>query len=142
MATKRLKLFMLTVVAVLSAAAVMALVGAGGGVSDGEQQGLAAERVLESTPATSSLWPINARGQTYGITVDNQEADLVRVVATNNKVGYSLGTELNGPTPSSPEEALRWQAEQAGKSRVVPVYESDGVTQIGVFSIGGPESGQ
>ena len=142
MATKRLIVFKLSVAAALSVVAVMALVGAIGGVSDGEQRGPAAERVLESITATSSLWPINARGQTYGITVDNQEADLVRVAATNNKVGYSFRTGLNGPTPSSPEEALRWQAEQAGKSRVVPVYESDGATQIGVFSIGGPESGQ
>ncbi|MDP2232440.1 MAG: hypothetical protein Q8K89_02300 [Actinomycetota bacterium] len=142
MAAKRLVVFTLSVAAVLGAVAAMALVGTIGGVNDGEQPGPAAGRVPETTTATSSLWPMNARGQTYGITVDNQEADLVRVVATNHKVGYSLRTELNGPTPSSPEEALRWQAEQAGKSRVVPVYESDGVTQIGVFRIGGPESGQ
>lgn len=127
---------------VLSVVAAMALVGAVACTSNAERRGPGAGRVLESTLATSALWPMNSRGQTYGITTDNQEPDLVRVVATNNKVGYSLRTELNGPTPSSPEEALRWQAEQAGKSRVIPVYESDGVTQIGVFRIGGPESGQ
>ncbi|TLM99271.1 MAG: hypothetical protein FDZ75_00480 [Actinobacteria bacterium] len=91
---------------------------------------------LESAIATSEPWPINARGQTYGITVDGREPDLVRVAASNNRVGYSSRAELNGPTPSSPEEALRWQAAQAGKVREVPVYQADGVTQIGVFRIG------
>lgn len=141
MATKRLLVFKLSVVAVLSIVAVMALVGATGGGSDGGQGGPTVERVPESVAATSSLWPINARGQTYGVAVGNAEADLVGAVATNQKVGYALRTELDGPKPSSPEEALRWQAEQADKSRFVPVYESDGVTQIGVFRIGGPGSG-
>jgi hypothetical protein len=141
MATKRSLVFKLSATAVLGVVAVMAIVGAKGDKGDGPG-GPNAKRASESAAATSSPWPINARGQTYGIAVGYLEADLVRVVATNNKVGYSLRAELDGPKPSSPEEALRWQAEQAGKSRVVPVYESDGVTQIGVFSIGGPEPSQ
>jgi len=142
MATKPLLLLKLSVAAVLSIVAVMALVGARGGLGDGGPGRPTAERVPESVAATSSLWPINARGQTYGVAVGNAEADLMGAVATNQKVGYVDRKELNGPKPSSPEEALRWQAEQAGRSRVIPVYESDGVTQIGVFHIGGPESGQ
>jgi len=142
MAAKRVVVLPRLALTVLGVVAAMVIFGAITSASDGEQKTPASGRALESISATSNLWPMNARGQTYGITVEDREADLVRVVATNNKVGYSFRIELDGPKPSSPEEALRWQAEQAGKSRMVPVYESDGVTQIGVFRIGGPESGQ
>lgn len=40
--------------------------------------------------------------------------------------------------PSNPEEALRWQAERTAKypnGWDIPVYESDGVTQIGLFHV-------
>ena len=46
-----------------------------------------------------------------------------------------MRTDLEEPTPSSPEEALAQQAAQAGKDRVIPVYELDGTTKIGVFII-------
>ncbi|MBU4555333.1 MAG: hypothetical protein KJ747_00480 [Actinobacteria bacterium] len=86
---------------------------------------------------TSDLWPTNASGHTYGTPTgtpyDYREPDLIKVCATNGKTGYSVRADLEGPTPASPEEALRLQAEQTGQDRVIPVFESDGVTQIGVF---------
>lgn len=91
----------------------------------------------ESEEATSEPWPMNARGQTYGVQIDYQEPDLVRVVATNDRTGYALARDLREPTPRSPEEALRRQAEQEGKVHLIPVYESDGITRIGVFSLRG-----
>jgi hypothetical protein len=118
--------------AIIAGAAL--IIGAGNTAASDEESALAA---MEAQEATSEPWPMNARGQTYGITIDNREADLVRVAATNNRVGYSLSSDLRGPVPRSPEEALRWQAAQGDKSRFVPVYEADGVTQIGVFEIGG-----
>jgi hypothetical protein len=50
-------------------------------------------------------------------------------------VGYALSADLAGPEPTSPEEAVRWQAERGSEPRTIPVYESDGITQVGVFEI-------
>lgn len=119
---------------VLAGAAVLSIV-MGGGRS--RPQMPTRRPPLESAESTSKPWPMNARGQTYGITLNNHEPDLVRVMASNNRLGYSYPADLTGPTPRSPEEALRWQAEQAGKARAVPVYEADGETEVGVFLIGG-----
>ena len=90
-----------------------------------------------SQEATSKPWPMNERGQTYGVQIDYQEPDLVSVATTDNRSGYAYRQDLRDPTPSSPEEALRWQAAQGGRPRYIPVYESDGMTEIGVFRIGG-----
>jgi hypothetical protein len=88
---------------------------------------------------STSKWPTNALGLTYGPGPDalsvQDEPDLILVTATNGKDGYVLAKDLEGPTPSSPEEALAWQAARAGKARVIPVYQSDGITQIGVFEV-------
>lgn len=92
-------------------------------------------------PASSATthWPTNAKGQTYGsaayATSPENEPDLILAGATNGETGYVLRTDLEEPAPKSPEEALARQAAEAGKSRVIPVYKSDGVTQIGVFVI-------
>ncbi len=51
----------------------------------------------------------------------------------NRVKALRLRTDLEGPQPKTPEEALRKQAEQAGRTRVIPVYKSDGTTKIGVF---------
>jgi len=85
-------------------------------------------------------WPVNAQGQTYGSSAGAasapDEPDLVLAQATNGRVGYVLATDLEGPMPASPEEALAWQAASAGKTRVIPVYLADGVTIIGEFQVG------
>lgn len=99
--------------------------------------------ILNYAPApynqVGTEWPKNARGLTYGSAADakspQDEPDLIRATATNGKVGYVLKTDLDGPMPSSPEEALAQQAANAGKTRVIPVYEADGTTMIGEFLI-------
>jgi len=83
---------------------------------------------------------VNDRGQTYGSAGAGEEPDLVAVVATNGRQGYVDADELADATGSSlnfasPEEALRWQDERAGKVVVVPVYLSDGVTRVGDFVV-------
>ncbi len=97
-------------------------------------------RMLVPADPAWDLWPTNERGQTYGTPQETaagyHEPDLMRVIATNGKTGYALSAELAGPQPSTPEEALEWQAERGSESRTIPVYESDGVTQIGVFDVG------
>lgn len=94
---------------------------------------------------------VNASGQSYGISGSTQgEPDLVSVIGISpdgdTVEGYAFASELNATSPdhpgmpSSPEEALRWQEEAAEKYSngwTIPVYESDGKTQIGIFTIGG-----
>ena len=94
---------------------------------------------------------VNADGQTFGVMGSTEgEPDLVSVVGIapdgTAVEGYALATQLNATSPdheglpSSPEEALQWQEETAEKypdGGKIPVYASDGITQIGAFSIGG-----
>jgi hypothetical protein len=80
----------------------------------------------------------NADGQTYGTDGGTpsgplDEPDLVAVQATNGKIGYAYTSQLNGPMPTSPAQAV---AESRRPARTIPVYESDGKTQIGEFRVG------
>lgn len=87
--------------------------------------------------ASRSGYPVNASGLTFGSSADaltpEAEPDLIQVEATNGRTGYSYRTDLEGPVPSSPAEALRMQAERGDATQTVPVYLEDGTTQIGVF---------
>lgn len=84
-----------------------------------------------------TVWPKNDHGVTYGSGLDavspEDEPDLIRVQATNGKEGYAYRTDLEGPEPSSPAAAIAQQKAKGGKPDVIPVYEVDGITQIGVF---------
>lgn len=91
-------------------------------------------------------WPTNAAGQTYGDAegpvLEEDFPDLILVGAGNGRMGYverDLLDELTGANVSNPQEALEWQRQQdeAGPqpSIFIPVYESDGTTQIGTFEI-------
>lgn len=89
-----------------------------------------------------SVYPMNASGLTYGPNKPLvEEPDLMAVVATNGKVGYCYRKDLEGPgpMPTSPAEAIA-SNERSLRGHTIPVYESDGVTQIGVFQVGGPGS--
>lgn len=90
-------------------------------------------------------YPTNEAGQTYGAEDENMSfedrPDLILVQATNGREGYVLREsldEVTGANVSSPQEALEWQRRQddAGWDRLaIPVFLSDGLTQIGVFEI-------
>ena len=41
-----------------------------------------------------------------------------------------------GPTPTSPADAIAQQEANQGRTHTIPVYESDGTTVIGEFTIG------
>ena len=87
---------------------------------------------------------INAHGLTFGVTgSDHGEPDLIAVEATNGKSGYVYTKDLedaDGTTAqksfTSPEDALKWQEANAGRTHTIPVYESNGTTVIGEFQIG------
>jgi hypothetical protein len=88
-------------------------------------------------------WASNESGQTYGVENPDGIPDLIAVVATNGREGYVHRAELeeaDGTAAAheftSPEDAIKWQEERAGKTFTVPVYEADGITQIGEFVIG------
>lgn len=84
-----------------------------------------------------TVWSKNASGVTYGSGMDAlspaDEPDLIRVQATNGQVGYAYRSDLEGPEPTSPAAAVTQQKAKEGKPDIVPVYEVDGMTQIGVF---------
>jgi hypothetical protein len=89
-------------------------------------------------------WAENSAGQTYGVQNDAGTPDLIAVVATNGREGYVHRDELeeaDGTAAAreftSPEQALQWQEERAGKTFSVPVYEADGTTLIGEFVLKG-----
>jgi hypothetical protein len=89
-----------------------------------------------------SVYPMNASGDTFGPNKPLvEEPDLMAVMATNGKVGYCYRTQLMGleQEPKTPEEAEA-SNEANLRGRMIPVYKSDGVTQIGVFQVGGPGS--
>lgn len=92
--------------------------------------------------AESPAWPTNARGLTYGSSLfaesPDDEPDLILAYAEDGQLGYVYRDELNGPMPSSPEEALAQQAAMLAEypdGRSIPVYEADGLTKIGVFVV-------
>lgn len=84
-------------------------------------------------------WAVNARGQTYGVVNDRGTPDLIATTATNGRNGYVSREELDaadGGDVTSPAEALQDQANRAGKTITIPVYEADGTTVVGTFEIG------
>lgn len=85
----------------------------------------------------------NARGLTYGSAADatgpGTEPDLVRVEASNGRIGYAYSADLDGPMPTTLAEAVAQNA-QNEHGRSVPVYLADGTTRIGTFIAGGQGS--
>jgi hypothetical protein len=87
-------------------------------------------------------WATNANGDSYGVINDIGTPDLIAVIATNEKQGYVYATDLAHADGSdqnftSPEQALEWQRERAGKTVTITVYLSDGTTPIGEFQVAG-----
>jgi hypothetical protein len=87
-------------------------------------------------------WAVNAEGHSYGAINDHGTPDLIAVIATNEKQGYVLATDLAHADGSdqnftSPDQALEWQRDRAGKTVTITVYLSDGTTPIGEFEIKG-----
>lgn len=95
----------------------------------------------------ATAWGINANGQTFGVPNQSGTPDLVAVFADNANVrGYVKESNLNcaaGGDVSSPAEAVEWDKVSQNRNVSIPVYESDGVTVVGTFTVGsatGPDS--
>lgn len=92
--------------------------------------------VVPPGPAQGQAWAENDHGQTYGSIADArtpaEEPDLIAVVSNEGDQGYAYKVELDGPIPRNPAEAARMD----NAPRTIAVYESDGTTRIGWFTIG------
>lgn len=123
--------FRLTRSAKICGAALVFLCAAGAGVATAASAG-----------GDSPDYPRNARGNSFGKMPAEGPGggmpDLVAVVGVNGKSGYVRADDLgiNDEPPSSPEEALRQQAER--QDGEVPVFAEDGTTVIDSFVIEAP----
>lgn len=91
-----------------------------------------AARTVE--PATSAKQSgQNRQGKSYGtaegVRDDAKLPDLVSAYATNGKLGYVYSDAL------SKKPTTRAAARNAQQQWTVPVYEQDGTTQLGVFTV-------
>jgi hypothetical protein len=88
----------------------------------------------------STAWGINANGQTFGVPNQNGTPDLVAVFADNPKIqGYVKESDLNcaaGGDISSPAEAAVWDKVSQNRNVSIAVYQSDGETVVGTFTVG------
>jgi hypothetical protein len=93
---------------------------------------------------TPPSYPVNAQGQTFGSIARTSNPsdypDLIEVVATNGVIGYINKAAFLG-TPPTLQQVLSYPRDSSGNfvapSSTVPVYSSDGTTQVGIFNIGG-----
>jgi hypothetical protein len=101
--------------------------------------GLTTEAFADQPPTP---FPVNSAGLTYGSAADadspENEPDLIFVLGTNGHDGYVRRSDLDGPTPSSPEEAIAMQESDDGqRGRNIPVFDQTGVHVIDIFHIAG-----
>lgn len=71
--------------------------------------------------------------QRAGVANDNGTPDLIAAIATNGKTGYVYARDLVQPAPTTLQLGT-----PPGETRTIPVYTSDGHTEIGQFLIGSP----
>jgi hypothetical protein len=85
-------------------------------------------------------WGVNANGQTYGVSNQQGTPDLIAVVVDQGRTqGYVEQRELNcasGGDVKSLSEAATWNETSKNRNITIPVYENDGVTVIGTFTVG------
>jgi hypothetical protein len=88
----------------------------------------------------TTAWGVNASGETFGVSNQQGTPDLIAVAIDQGKTqGYVERRELNcasGADVKSPAEALTWDETSQNRNVSIPVYESDGVTIIGNFTVG------
>ena len=79
----------------------------------------------------------NENGEIYGSELFLDEIgvqpDLILAEGTNGKVGYVRADDINDAEITTPEQAA--EKKLSSKSREIPLYDSDGTTIIGSFSL-------
>lgn len=96
--------------------------------------------------ASFPVFPRNARGETYGsgaaagpgLVTPWSEPDLILAQSVDGTIGYVMRTDLEGPQPKTPQEAIALtKYNLAHPTREIPLYAVDGKTIIGNFIVGG-----
>lgn len=142
-------------VAVIAAAGIAGLIVGGGMMASAEPANkalsLTASKTVVVSDAVQNLnsvnkidaqkpeFPANEKGLTYGnFKMDGEKPDLVPVTADNGREGYARYSDLVWEPAQNPEEALAMLRERVNSAGdiVVPVFELDGATQIGVLTAG------
>ncbi|MEN6389826.1 MAG: hypothetical protein ABFD04_05370 [Syntrophomonas sp.] len=100
-----------------------------------------AENYLNKGMMPTYVFPKNEAGQTYGSEIDancpENAPDLIAAVGVDGTLGYVKSTDLNGPLPKTPEEAIAITKKNlADIERKIPLYAVDGKTVVGSFNIG------
>ncbi len=97
----------------------------------GTAMALASGSADDPRPAIGG-WPDDANGdQVISDSGDERIPELIRAVGDHGAEGYVRYEDLEGPQPSSPEEALK----MSGQQRVIPVYAGDGKTVVDQYTI-------
>ena len=66
--------------------------------------------------------------------------DLIAAYGTNGIRGYVRSSDLEGPSPQTPQEAMAQQAQtEASHGRTIALYAQDGKTVIGGFFVEPPK---
>lgn len=108
--------------------------------------------ISESDKTQTFSWNINKSGQTFGAASDAEESlriagvlseseerefypDLILAQGDDGKTeGYVYYDDLYGHPPNDPDERAEWSKTRNGIS--IPLYEKDGKTVIGSFTLG------
>jgi hypothetical protein len=129
---------------ILSVILTIGGIGAGTGLSAAGAFSSSAPKVASTSRLLA--YSVNSQGETYGsaagATTPPQFPDLIQVQASNGVTGYVKKTDLLGPTPTL-QQVLNYPRNSQGNfvapqtSSTIPVYASDGTTQVGVFAASG-----
>lgn len=106
--------------------------------------GVGAAKLLPQVSPTRAphIFPKNVNGETYGselaATSPSDMPDLVKAVGVGGILGYVRFSDLNGPQPKTPAQAIElMKKRKPGAVRQIPLYAQNGTTVIGVFDVGG-----
>jgi hypothetical protein len=121
-------------------------IGAGVGLSAGSPVSSVAQK--QDVSSRLAAYKVNSHGETYGSGVNaatpSQFPDLIQVQATNGETGYVKKADLLGPVPTL-QQVLGYARDSQGNfvsppmPATLPVYSSNGTSQIGVFEVNGNE---
>lgn len=101
--------------------------------------GLTASFTAVSLLSANAMPAMSASEESDDLIESELEPELIPAVGTEGQRGWVYTKDLDGPTPSSPEEALRWQAERIEQGgRYISLYAEDGATVIGTFHVLAP----
>lgn len=123
-------------------ASVMLVLGVGFGVLVGNAgfgtQPPAGAAEVDEVGTSKLPLSTNANGQTYGSLVGREESpdhpDLVAAYGNKGELGYVYYDDVVAPEPKSPAEAVALNV-RAEQEVTVPLYASDGVTQIDTYTV-------